>query len=298
MEKSPQAYRDELAEKLREIRNDEAEGREVAHAHAEGYLDAVRGTPEYEQAREAHLAEAQKVRQNWEGKNLSVEGVDILKEVIDSEVMDRFSEAVTAMKEIGLPFWDLRGMGGSSVPINCDVEMINTRVADLSRNFREAEEALAKAIRELPRQKAKEFSNKHPALSLEFDPNWFSEDVFEPLERGVFGLTSFRWGEINMQENEKWQKFCSQFPATQEQKEAREGAREQLRLQLPEIQEEMKKKTGEIENIKIVIESVQANIKSLEEEVRKLQEKAGQIGKERDEISDKLKSLQHKIVNS
>jgi len=52
-------YRDELAEKLKEIRNSDEENPEVARAKAKGYLDAKKETPEYEEEKEAHTEEIQ-----------------------------------------------------------------------------------------------------------------------------------------------------------------------------------------------------------------------------------------------
>jgi hypothetical protein len=56
MEKQPhQEYRDELADKLKEIRNSDPENPEFAKAKAEGYLDAKKETREYEESRDRKL---------------------------------------------------------------------------------------------------------------------------------------------------------------------------------------------------------------------------------------------------
>jgi hypothetical protein len=56
MEKQPhQEYRDELADKLKEIRNSDAENPEIAKAKAQGYLDAKQETEEYKTAKESHV---------------------------------------------------------------------------------------------------------------------------------------------------------------------------------------------------------------------------------------------------
>jgi len=55
MEKQPhQEYRDELADKLKEIRNSDPENPEVAKAKAIGYLDAKQETEEYQVAKERY----------------------------------------------------------------------------------------------------------------------------------------------------------------------------------------------------------------------------------------------------
>ena len=58
MEKLPhQEYRDDLATKLREIRNSDPEEPKLAKAEAEGFLDAKRETSEYVYNKEAHADE-------------------------------------------------------------------------------------------------------------------------------------------------------------------------------------------------------------------------------------------------
>jgi hypothetical protein len=51
-------YRDNLAEKLHEIRNSDPENVEKAHTKAEGYLEAEKEKPEYETAEDKHRREA------------------------------------------------------------------------------------------------------------------------------------------------------------------------------------------------------------------------------------------------
>jgi hypothetical protein len=53
-----QEYRDELAGKLKGIRNSDPENVEKAHAKAGGYLDAEKEKTEYEKAEELHRKEA------------------------------------------------------------------------------------------------------------------------------------------------------------------------------------------------------------------------------------------------
>jgi acyl-coenzyme A thioesterase PaaI-like protein len=56
MEKLPhQEYRDELADKLKEIRNSDTENSEIVKAKAQGFLDAKKETPEYIYNKEAHI---------------------------------------------------------------------------------------------------------------------------------------------------------------------------------------------------------------------------------------------------
>jgi len=58
MEKLPhQEYRDDLATKLREIRNSDPEEPKLAKAKAEGFIDAKRETSEYVYNKEAHTDE-------------------------------------------------------------------------------------------------------------------------------------------------------------------------------------------------------------------------------------------------
>jgi hypothetical protein len=58
MEKQPhQEYRDDLANKLKEIRNSDQENSEVAKVRAEGYLEAKSETSEYRDAQEKHKEE-------------------------------------------------------------------------------------------------------------------------------------------------------------------------------------------------------------------------------------------------
>ena len=61
MEKKPrelQEYRDELADKLKEIRNQDEENPELAKAEARGYLSAVKEIdPSYNDARQLHMEE-------------------------------------------------------------------------------------------------------------------------------------------------------------------------------------------------------------------------------------------------
>ena len=55
MEKQPhQEYRDELANKLKDIRNSDPENPEIAKAKAQGYLDAKRETEEYTESKDKH----------------------------------------------------------------------------------------------------------------------------------------------------------------------------------------------------------------------------------------------------
>ena len=58
MEKQPhQEYRDDLAEKLKEIRNSDPENPEIAKAEARGYLDAKQETEKYISEKDKHQAE-------------------------------------------------------------------------------------------------------------------------------------------------------------------------------------------------------------------------------------------------
>ena len=50
IKKEPQQYRDELADKLKEIRNSDPENLEIAKAKAEGYLEASKQSDEYKEA--------------------------------------------------------------------------------------------------------------------------------------------------------------------------------------------------------------------------------------------------------
>jgi hypothetical protein len=67
MEKQPhQEYRDELADKLKEIRNSDEENPEIVKAKAQGYLDAKKETEEYTEAEINHKLENQSREKNEE----------------------------------------------------------------------------------------------------------------------------------------------------------------------------------------------------------------------------------------
>lgn len=77
MEKLPhEEYRDELADKLKDIRNSDPENPEIAKAKAEGYLEAKKETEEYHIQKDKHQQKIEKQRT-----------LDILKkefEIVDS----------------------------------------------------------------------------------------------------------------------------------------------------------------------------------------------------------------------
>lgn len=100
MEKLPhQEYRDELADKLKEIRNSDPENPEVAKAKAEGYLEAKKETREYEKSKELH-SEDMKVLSFLEKNNKE-------RERFISEVKDEL-EKVKKDTSLGYVFKELK----------------------------------------------------------------------------------------------------------------------------------------------------------------------------------------------
>ncbi len=124
MPRSPefQTYRDELSDKLQEIRQSDPENPEKARAKAQGYLEAQQETEEYQGARKKHLKDIEKKRNNKEKEATMVQQEKewrknrkkmIKKGEIDKETLEKISK----MKEIiaEMPFLEL-------IEVPCDVK--------------------------------------------------------------------------------------------------------------------------------------------------------------------------------
>lgn len=94
MEKQPhQEYRDDLANKLKEIRNSDLENSEIAKAKAEGYLDSEKNKEEYVEARKFH----HKYVESYVLENASAEKrVDKVLE----EIKKRYKDTLVSREDI------------------------------------------------------------------------------------------------------------------------------------------------------------------------------------------------------
>jgi len=90
-------YRDELAEKLKEIRNSDEKNRGESTAKAEGYLEAKRETPEYQKAKEGHKKDIAMEERRKHGLRDLIESSNDGGEAINSLI-----ETVKEMRELGL----------------------------------------------------------------------------------------------------------------------------------------------------------------------------------------------------
>lgn len=284
MEKPHNVYRQELAEKLRELRNDEIQDTEFAHARARAYLDVEQETPQYKEAREEHLVEARDVQKNAKRERLLVEGPEILKEVFDPEVVDRMSAASEKLRKIGFPCWEgnyivgavrrSQENGAPIIPEECDINAICAEVKTLFNEFEVVEQQFFNMLGRLDKGVAADFSKRHPDMKLTYDPNWFSHTA-EPLERAVFGLmTMYEWQHLLKEESARgnetlhaWKDFCGRYPATEESKAAwvSESAKIRIDAKRRELEHTLARQVEDVSLLQKEMQQLQDRLQKAEE---------------------------------
>lgn len=102
MEKQPQDYRDNLADKLKEIRNSDAENPDLAKAEAKGYLNAKKETEEYKDSKAEH---EQEEKRKYEAKEILAHGREWMMEFAkDKQACQEFFDLIDKMIEDGIFF--------------------------------------------------------------------------------------------------------------------------------------------------------------------------------------------------
>ena len=101
----PNRHRDELAHKLREIRNSDSENPELSKAKAAGYLDAKQETKEYQDAKNFHEKETERliVKKQWKEWLLGSPKEGIEKEEW-KKIIQELEDATKEMSDRGLVF--------------------------------------------------------------------------------------------------------------------------------------------------------------------------------------------------
>lgn len=107
-----QKYRDELAQKIKEIRNSDSENQEVSKAKAEGYLEGSQESSEYKASKVEHLGG---IQQKLKEKAEEVRKVE--QEILQKQWEESRQKRVELMKEIveALPFEYIPVEGHNSV---------------------------------------------------------------------------------------------------------------------------------------------------------------------------------------